>query len=152
GYGDDQIFPAVSHAIYDLAPLGAARIYAKQNMIIEASQTKSVRVISFAQDDAAKLFMEGASADALKLIKRIMRLGFERYLDDAFAKHVRPITTPRKLKLVRAAMRAEMPQLLDDLFKTARIQIHKDLTRPVLESMNFLTKEDLAKLAEALVD
>lgn len=152
GYGDDQIFPALSNAAYDLAPLGIPRVFGRNDEVIEASFDEAANIMSFAQNDAAKLFMEGASTELMTLLKKIVRLGVEKHLDEALGRHLSGALTTKKLNNIKRNMRGEISGVVKDLFDSANDQIHKDLTRPVLQSMNYLTKEDLAKLAESLVD
>lgn len=147
GYGNSEIFPAIVQATMDGAPGGFVRMFDKS--ISGVDKLTGAGVFTFAQDDAAQLFMRDISSDLFQLISK-------SYIDAAlrfYASNVLPELTRL------GASKTDTDQIRDqfvDAFGPIRPeldkQIHRDITTPIIRSVEYLSKEDLATLAESLIE
>ena len=147
GYGNDEIFPAITEAKLDGAPDGLVRLFGRESMRI--SPSSGAGVFTFAQSDAAKLFMEDVSAQVFHLISQSYRSTFYKFFTDELLPLLVQKGVPNnevtdtidKLNAALAPLNGEI-----------RKEIQTDVTSPIIKSIEYLSKEDLATLAESLIE
>lgn len=147
GYGNDEIFPVITEARLDGAPDGLLRLFDRSTNKI--SPSNGAGVFTFAQSDAAHLFMQDVSEPVYRLISQSYRSTFDKFFVDKLL----PVL------INQGAANADIDDLIRELNTAlapldAEIidQIRSDVTQPIVRSIEYLSKEDLATLAESLIE
>jgi hypothetical protein len=141
GYGEDQIFPALTE-IY-LAEVISNRLRYMITNDREITHNNNAIVIPFAQRDMVDTFFQGIDPSLL-----------EKYQDqiiESFEELVSSINKEFKLDKEASIRKHFQKQYgkLGDKFRDIRDQIH---VQPIVNSVSYLPKEDLIELAESLVN
>ena len=148
GFGKDQYFPALSHYIVDSVLGGEIKVYLKQSILVGASSAG--HVVPFAQQALPIAFLGGLPPDYHKAIHsslgHVVELIFGYLLDELGGS----LTEERK-----AWMHSEKDRLHDDFLRYFQYRLRQDIdikdTGDISAMVAYLSKEDIAELAEALV-
>lgn len=147
GYGESEVLPSLQHWTIDGKFDGKARAWLKAEYDLNTN-TSSAFVIPFAQSDIAFLFLEGMQLDYLAFIEqttqRILAEKSKRLIDEYVASEEREVETARQTNDNKVIVRELMEQ-----FKTMR---KESAIQPMLKVVSSLPKEEMAAMAEALVE
>jgi len=152
GYGTQELLPTLEHAVVDGAPLGQLRIVDHEGSKISNTFIGDAEIYAFAQSDAASLFMEGISPGTKQFFYNSIQRSIDAFsgiifedispmLRDPDEAHVAKSLISKHVKDYAAAYREQIDKY-----------IAKNSVSPVLASLDGLGKEDMAKLAEAIVE
>lgn len=152
GYGSTELLPSIAHYVVDGAPLGKLRILRNQFSSITRTPDANALVFAFAQQDAATLFMEGISPSLRRYFVEAMNrslTGFSRKIHDEMRDRYRD---PNEATVSRAIFDREINVFIKKFNETIDSLVHKQHVSPIVSSVDGLAKEDMASLAESMVE
>lgn len=149
GFGEEQIFPALSHYLLDGVVANRVRVNPGSHVQIGADQ--SAGIYPFAQEDMVVTFMDGVHPG--------FRLALYEFVDETVA-----LLAERFCNEVEGSLPAAILLELQDEMKQARSWVtehfesgmaeflERNNSGPVMSVVEVLPKEELAEMAEALVN
>lgn len=148
GYGEDEILPCIEHWVVDGKYGTQARAWIERQHDLNGNNAPSGLVIPFAQSDIAYLFMEGMQLDYLEFIEKttsgILQKKSERLIDEYVAQQDRDVEKAKQ----KADNEITVRKFMDE-FKDMR---KDEAVKPMLNVVSSLPKEEMAAMAEALVE
>lgn len=148
GYGTREIYPNLVSYHVD----GIFNDKLKYSLHKEATvgDENSAMIIPFAQDEMVRMFMEGMDPNynktALGYIKTVLDKLPEKFLEN--------ISLARGQK--KTAIKKSMSQMSNDIFSAFKSEMIKyaqeNHIQPVMQAVGVLPKDELAKMAESLVN
>lgn len=148
GFGKDQLFSEVIEYAVDGKDDLWIRSWVLRHFDTNDAKTRKTFIMPFGQDDIFHLFMEGISPEYTQFLGLLL----ERVLSDKSDKLIQAYvpgqdrTTETRLQNTDNRKIAE--QFLEE-FGTYR---NKEVVQPILEVVRALPKEEMAAMAEALVE
>lgn len=147
GYGQDEMFPSVVTLEFD----GAVSGFARFKLDKQRSETISVAgnpaaIIAYAQEDMVATFMEGINPSVKNFVERCLKSIFGS-LPDALLSSIQNDDEKLKAQLVQVC-----EQVRDKLSRAAEDFRTREHVLPVLSMVNALPKDELAAMAESLVN
>jgi len=153
GFGNSDVFPSLRCYMMDSIIGGRLRILedeGRRARITTSGVTASV--IAFAQSEMVALFMEGIDRDYRDFVQSFLSAslfdGYPSMLEKILTKLVTPRSKGRVLGRLRAAAKRLASQWDAAMIKYSR-ERHTD---PIVDIVAQLPKEELAAMAEALVN
>lgn len=148
GFGEDELFPCLYFYAVD-GKLGkdlrAWEVNAKN-----LTEQKTAVIAPFAQQDMSFLFMEGISDSYLAYLRRGMRDLLEESVTELAQV---PEDAPNEVREATAAAAASFADKASDKFMEKFAQHRREtFVNPVMAALGALPKEEMAAMAEALVD
>jgi len=149
GYGSEELFPSIINFEVDGRWQGT-RVWKKKtwNYNGKGKQTGGM-VIPFAQRDMLHLFMEGISVNYLSFLRRSIR-GILKKKSDAMIDQYVADPTAKALEVQRHE--ADNKTILDGLFDEFDKYRDTVTVNPTIRTITSLPKEEMASMAEALVE
>ncbi|SOE18836.1 hypothetical protein SAMN05877838_3780 [Hoeflea halophila] len=148
GYGDKEIFPSLEEIVVDGKYGQDVRSWVTSTHNLNKEENKASVVIPFAQSDIAYLFMEGMQLDYLDFIHGttlgILNEKSKRIVDEYVQEKDRMVERARQESDNKVLVKGLM-----DEFKKMRIE---EVIKPMLRVVSSLPKEEMAAMAEALVE
>jgi hypothetical protein len=148
GFGEKQYMPGIVEIAIDGMVEGRPRYYVDKNLSIDNKRRASI--IPFAQKEMVYTFMEGIDPDLEDLIKTSVRrlfFGVANGIIDKVKKY-----NDRFGKVLGKKVNPAVRKLLVDLFSEWDRQREKVHWGPVVEIVSSLPKDELAAMAESLVN
>lgn len=147
GYGEEEIFPSVITLEFDGAVAGFARykVDGSRTQCVSAGEN-SAAIIAYAQEDMVATFMEGINPAVKKFLEENLKSLFDVF-PDALMKSLG--LSDKKTKDVLVAVCANVRNNISNVAHKYRFQEH---VMPVLSMVNALPKDELAAMAESLVN
>lgn len=144
GYGEDEIYPSV--ITFDVEGVIEDKLKYRRNedKCHRIAAGGECRIIAFAQDDMVAAFMNGINPQVLFFLESYLGKAFSRLpdlLDNA---------TITEIELKR--FRTETGKLLQEFFDEFSKHLSEEQSHPVLRMVTALPKDELAAMAEALVN
>jgi hypothetical protein len=150
GYGCEELFPSIIHFEVDGKCGGHTRIWKKKSWNYNGKNRLSGgMVIPFAQRDMLHLFMEGISANYLTFLRRSIKELLKKKTDSMITKYVGDVAE-QKLEVQRHE--ADNKTILDGLIDEFAKYRNKVSVNPTMNTIRSLPKEEMASMAEALVE
>jgi hypothetical protein len=153
GYGREEFLPAVLRYEVDGRALACVRVWERQslnyNLVPGRQADTGGAIIPFAQSDMLQLFMEGISGNYLRYLRKAIRELLKKKSEamvDAFVSDVK--ARPAE----KTKQEAENKVINDELFAEFSKYRNKSLIEQTLKTVNSLPKEEMAAMAEALVE
>jgi len=148
GYGEDDIFPIVDHLVVDGVIDGHVRVWRREKCDLNEKDSTRSYVMSFAQSDIAQLFMEGIQPEYLSFFDIAIEGLLNSKSSELIQNYVPPANRVVEKKL-QEAENAESVKSLMEKFDRLRAEI---TTQPMLRIVSSLPKEEMAAMAEAIVE
>lgn len=147
GYGQGEIFPSVVTLEFDGAISGLARfkINNQRTQSITAGENPAA-IIAYAQEDMVATFMEGINPAVKTFVEGCLESAFKA-LPDALLSSVK--IENQKLKTELVGVCENVRKKLSQAAENYRMREH---VLPVLNMVNALPKDELAAMAESLVN
>ena len=147
GFGDAEFRPALHAYAVEHTVLGRPRLFKSRETIIDDANVAAVQ--AFAQGEAVSTFMEGVDP-ALRTFMTKTTAELFVGATSAILEKVKESDEDLSTELSEF-LRTEMPPLLEGLFRawTERRQL---VWGPVIDIVSVLPKDELAAMAEALVN
>lgn len=149
GFGSKEIFPVVIHCVIDGKNHGYLRHWNMSNSC-NFNETRSLRgtIIPFAQNDMTQLFLEGIFSRHVRWISTAVKAILDKKAEDLIGRYVSPAEQIVE-KRIQADDNKKMTKALMEKFHSFR---KSSLVDPVMKIIANLPKEDMAQMAEALVE
>jgi len=148
GFGEHEIFPTA--ASFTLEAVVRNKLKYHQDQVARASRDSPALIMSFAQREMVNTFMEG--------IDPLFRQTIAAYLDELVHNYpsqilaaIPEIPQPRRDEL-SAALATNAAQVLQHFGSRIQTYIDERHVGPVINAVAALPKDDLAAMAEALVN
>lgn len=144
GYGDNEIYPVVKS--YEISGYigNALRYYPIVNKSHDVNTDRSPRIIPFAQSDMIELFMNGMSSHT------------QNFINDYSAKMFSKIKDEGQRASLDSEQKNALTIAIDDIYKTMHNDIkdyvQNEHTSPVMQMVGVLPKDELANMAETLIN
>jgi ATP-dependent protease HslVU (ClpYQ) peptidase subunit len=151
GFGSEEFFPALAAYKVDGKHKGRLRSWQDKGNSHDCNgeETSHGVIIPFGQADIAILFLEGIISQHTRWIRRTLK----RLLDDKADSVIEAYVADADEKIVeRNLQRAENTTIVRDLDKEFEAYRDKSLVQPVMKVVATLPKEEMADMAEALVE
>ena len=150
GYGVDEIYPSVIAFEIEGIIEGNLKYRILKDKSNKIKSGMDAAIIPFAQDDMVSLFMNGANPAVINLVETYLNQIFNRIPelvnDDDLAGGKRPADE------VKNELKKNAQALLNDFFKKLSDHISESHINPVMNMVRVLPKDELAGMAEALVN
>lgn len=148
GYGSDQFFPELVAFKIDGKSQKFRRVWRSHETNLNEGKSRAV-VVPFAQSDMFQVFMEGVSHDHYEYILE----AFTGVLDDKSTTLVSDYVSDPDEQLVELArQKKDNEEILKQFLHQFSSYIRKTMISPVLNVIGSLPKEEMAAMAEALVE
>lgn len=150
GFGSDERFPSLVQCNVDGRWGEHLRWWkgAKTKDLNDPAATKDFPIVPFAQDDMSYQFMAGISFDYLTFLRHSLT----GVMEGAFNEMVERFVAPSKQEAARTASTAVASGLVASVMDGLLNKVRKEQFLPINEAVSVLPKEEMALLAEALVD
>ena len=146
GFGSDELFPAIES--YRVDAFLHSRLKLSEDQLSDISHDNGANMIPFAQRDLVDLFMEGADRNFLDFVLTQYE-GLLADLPDVIAHSY------FRSKKKRSAVSDQLGKTVDHVIRIAKQRVDKiqyeRFIRPVVDVIVSLPKDELAQLAESLV-
>lgn len=144
GYGESEIYPSVLS--YDIEGVIKNRLKYRKNQEKSGkiSNERPCQIIAFAQEDMVSTFMQGINPFALSFLQSYLSQLFERIPD---LLHETSLNNQEK-----DTFKSKSSKLLSVFFEQLKEHIRENHAFPVLRMVTVLPKDELAAMAEALVN
>lgn len=148
GYGEDEILPSIQQWSVDGKYGQAARAWIEREHDLNSEASVASYVIPFAQSDIAYLFMEGMQLDYLEFIEKttkgLLKEKSERLINDYVPANSRTVEVEKQNQ--------DNKILVDSLMDEFKKMRKDEAIQPMLRVISSLPKEEMAAMAEALVE
>lgn len=149
GYGQSENFPVVIHCVVDGKYNKKPRWWKARESDLNADRRTRGMILPFAQSDIAYLFMEGVSVGYIPYIQRILTDILAAKSNDIVSAYVRDAD---ERAVERRRQELDDEKLVDRLVSEFADFRRKSLIDPVMEVVASLPKEEMAAMAEAIVE
>ena len=148
GFGEDEIFPSLVEVVTDGVVGNVAKADVKKTIDLGRTGTQTA-IVPFAQSEMVGRFMEGVDRDFLRYLEEYLEAlltSVSRELLESSAPEGQ--LTEGQLSVLENVVRAKL-----DYFRQATLTFRrKRFVDPILDIVKHLPKEELASMAEALVN
>ena len=148
GYGEGELFPSLK--TFDVQGVAMNRLLCKPSRYVVISREKGGDIAAFAQTDMVDTFTTGVDPDYQGYIEKLVGKTLAG-LPGAVAS-----ATPGLYARVRGALEAALERATSNMVEELRRGIddykRQNHSGPVQKTVEFLPKEEMAQLAEALVN
>lgn len=146
GFGHAEMFPAMVEMLIESVVAGKPRF---KNKSVGSVTTDGTFITPFAQRDMVDTFLTGVSPSYASFVRA--------YLQQIFTKYHKSILDGIDLpgvdkQAIQTRIEDAGKELLEDLQAAAREQSNSNRVSPILDTVGVLPKEELAEMAEALVN
>ena len=149
GYGSDQFFPELVDYRVDGKPREYLRAWVVQQIDLNDRRAQGASVVPFAQADMSQIFMEGIAHTHRTFIHKTLI----QVLNDKSDRLVKKLATDAGTRRSeRASQKKENEQILRDFMNEFSDYIGTQMIQPVMGVIATLPKEEMAAMAEALVE
>jgi hypothetical protein len=149
GFGETEFFPSLRQYEVDGVILGSMKLRQEADIDINPLTCQSA-IIPFAVRDMADRFMEGADRTYRQWMTTTIRSLFEANSMSIIDKYV-TVSSGDKNR-IKAIVRRALRRNLDQFFSDERDYVREKFIDPVVDTIELLPKEELANLAESLVN
>jgi hypothetical protein len=149
GFGETEFFPSLRQYEVDGVILGSMKLRQEADIDINPLTCQSA-IIPFAVRDMADRFMEGADRTYRQWMTTTIRSLFEANSISIIDKYV-TVSSGDKNR-IKAIVRRALRRNLDQFFSDERDYVREKFIDPVVDTIELLPKEELANLAESLVN
>ncbi|HEV2299245.1 MAG TPA: hypothetical protein VGR72_12090 [Candidatus Acidoferrales bacterium] len=153
GFGDKELFPALRCYLADGVVAGRLRAFEpKQKQARIGPTSVTAVVMAFAQSEMVSLFMNGIDDGfedfLMAYVQKILCDGYPSVLNKLLSEDV----ASNKLQEIVQRLRKAGSDLASELRSQMQDYQSKNHSEPIVEIVDYLPKEELAAMAEALVN
>ena len=148
GFGEDEWFPSLVEYYTDGVIYGKLKYKKKRDTDISRDLQASVH--AFAQSEMVQRFMQGVDPDYDKYLRGAIASLMREYGGEIIEGHI--TATKRKKAKIKEKLYNAIGGNIEDFFKKARNFQKERFADEITETIKFLPKEELANMAEALVN
>ncbi len=148
GFGDDEIFPSLVEVMTDGAVGDVVKADKRITYDLARSGTHTA-IVPFAQSEMVDRFMKGVDEELLSYLTNYIEALLVRRISDLFeGEEAGVVLDENQLSAIRAVVQDE----LADFRRATDSFCRNRFVNPVLNIVRYLPKEELASMAEALVN
>ncbi len=144
GFGADEMYPALHHVCVEHPITGQARAGVQYTQLGEDT---TALIKPFAQQEMVRTFLSGIHPDYRRKVRESIAGAFERYKDAALDE-VDDADRPSAAD----SLRATAEDLADDLVEKFTAFEQEEMWGPIIDMVENLGKDELAEVAETLVN
>lgn len=148
GFGGEELLPVVQELCVDGTLDGKVRAWTKRVRDCNNANTSGGAVIPFAQSDIAHLFIEGLMPEFIDYMSTTLQGTLDRKSEELISDYV-PSVDRMVEKAKQKTANAAMAKSFREHFRKFR---HEAFVQPMMRVINSLPKEEMAAVAEALVE
>ena len=149
GFGDEEIFPSL--VAFSIEGMANNILKYKEDQYKKVDYEKSAMIFPFAQKEMVVTFIEGISPLFEKMYYDLLRETVENY-PEVIIENVAPdLKKKPKEKLLKNIQKVSLDNLNKGLERVNEIQ-QEHFINPILKVVTFLPKNELAEMAESLVN
>ena len=149
GYGSDQFFPELIDYQVDGKYRGFVRVWVGREEDLNKKGASTAVVVPFAQSDMFQLFMEGITQNHLtfvhNLLIHVLNDKSERLIDKF-------VVDANKRSAEIQSQKMDNEEILKKFFEEFSDYVQQEMIQPVVRVISTLPKEEMAAMAEALVE
>lgn len=148
GFGEEEIFPTIVSCLVD--PIVESRLKWKQVEIQKITLNMAASIIPFAQREMVDTFLAGIDPK----LRRTLNSAFETFLAGLIEQIFQAIPTPAlpNKEAALQGLKASVPKIVGNLNQNLNNYISIQHVAPVMNAVAFLPKDELAAMAESLVN
>ena len=147
GFGDRDIFPVMSLMRIEGMVQDRLKVHFQEKVVLSAENPSTI--VPFAQIDMVRQFMEGIAPDYLPYLHRSVISHLENYTDDLLDMLG---YSDIDIEKFRGVLDKYYPQLADLFIKSVKEVGVRHFSEPIIRVVAMLPKEQLAEMAESLVN
>ncbi|MBQ8715818.1 MAG: hypothetical protein IJ552_11560 [Prevotella sp.] len=144
GYGEKDLFPSIYD--YSIGGIIDNVLMTKQLKVSQISKEKGSDICPFAQTDVMKTILEGVAPKMQSIYLSSLEKTFQK-LTDALSSYI----SPKDATLAAAVKNMKIDTFKTIFMATSKITQEEEYSKPFVDSVSSLEKEDLADFAESLV-
>lgn len=149
GFGADQLFPELIDYRVDGKHRGLVRFWIGRKENFNRETANTAIVVPFARSDMFQLFMEGITNNHLTFIKNTLL----QVLNNKSSRLVEKLVEDdHRRKIETILQQQDNSTIINKFFEEFSSYVHDEMIRPVLRVISTLPKEEMAAVAEALVE
>lgn len=150
GFGEDEIYPSI--LTYEIEGYLDGRLKFKKldNKCYKVKSSNDCSIIAFAQEDMVAAFMDGMNPSVRILIEQYLHHIFERLPEILTDDDLDGCNLPKND--IRIKLKNSATQLLSDFLQATYRHMKENHINPVLNMVTALPKDELAAMAESLVN
>lgn len=149
GFGEDEIFPSI--ASYAIEGIANNNLKYKEENHSSVDGDNSAIIIPYAQQEMVRTFIDGISPMFDKLFYSLLKDTVENYPQIIIDNVVPNISNNDKSELLKKIKSVGLDNLKKGLKRVEDIQ-NEHFIEPILKVVTFLPKNELAEMAESLVN
>lgn len=149
GFGDEEIMPTLSAYEVDGSPFGTLRY--RQSGITDINRSESrIAILALADHEIVGLFMEGISTKTKHALFQFFEMSMHEVINRVIRENFSP--NESEMKVISKINSKIVDNVISELEKVAQNYIHKSSVREIVQVVQGMPKEEMATLAEALVE
>lgn len=149
GFGEDEFFPCLSKIIVDGKSAFGVRWWdLHKPIVMQTWKASSAYILPFGQGDIAHLFIEGIDEGYLRFMKATILGALGKKSQDVVESYVSEADKVVESELQRKEDEAALESIMNDFQELRR----KSIVDPMLSVVRNLPKEEMAAMAESLVE
>jgi hypothetical protein len=150
GFGESQIFPAIRTISCNLVVLNRVICADEPNETDEIGFENEASLMPFAQRDVVMTFLEGIKPDYREMLDAAISTVFDG-LPTVILEKLGDVDEAKRLEIA-AAVKNNAIRAKDEFFNRLTQEIQKGEIKPLLDVIEAMPKDELAQMAEALVN
>lgn len=148
GFGDDEIFPSLTEVTVDGVVADFLKYAVAKN--VQVDRENSAAIIPFAQTEMVQTFMEGVNPSYNTSVRAYLEEMFDQY-PSKLLNSIPRISSTRKKELLKG-LQGVGKKFFQDFQKKMGEYRTSQHVRPIMNAMAALPKDELAAVAESLVN
>lgn len=148
GFGEQEIFPSIVSCVVD--PIVQNRLKWKQVEIQTITVDMAAAIIPFAQREMVDTFLSGIDPNLRKSLNSAFGGFLVALIDQIF--HAIPQSALQNKDAALQALKVSVPQIVENLNQNLNDYVSARHVAPVMNAVAFLPKDELAAMAESLVN
>lgn len=149
GYGTNQLRPELIDLTVDGRMGDFVRVWTNGKRDLNQPDAPTAIVVPFAQSDMFQLFMEGITHSHRSFVRRTLEAVLNNKSDTIVKNYV---SNKDERKVEKAMQRNDNKTILEEFIKEFSKHIQKEMINPVVRVISTLPKDEMAAMAEALVE
>lgn len=149
GYGDDELYPSIIPCVVATGYNKRLKCFINQAKADSISEHgTSVTIAPFAQTDVIQTITQGLTPDCQNIIFNTIKNGVDAYTD-TFCRYLS--SKPEGKKFADEISKLDNSSIIKTLSQGVLDSMRDSYTRPLLNTIAGLAKEDLANMAESFI-
>lgn len=148
GFGEEEIYPSYVEIQIEGVACDQLKYRIEQYSGVDPLNPAIVR--PFAQREMVDTFMTGVNPEYEEMLNRTLRAAFDAYADKLL-EHISELDETRKAEIKRAVEGGNQG-VVETINESLEDFTHDEYVAPIIDTVEALTKDQLAEMAESLVN